>query len=85
MTYMTITVPVPKRNVPAINTIQSVFILPFLFQNLSFPSMKNPWLNTGHGFSKIPFASATRLSQEDPWLSVPRLLVVWLYRRIWPI
>ena len=26
------------------------------------------------------YPSATRLSHWDPWLSVPRLLVVWLYR-----
>jgi hypothetical protein len=39
-----------------------------------------------HGLSKIPaclqVASATRLSQGDPWLSVLRLLGVWLYRQI---
>ena len=65
---------------------------------------KTRGLNAGHGFSKIPFASATRLSQEPGtrgfprppflgqraphllrWAGVPRLLVVWLYRLIWPI
>jgi len=36
--------------------------------------------NIDHGPYNIPIASATWLSQWDPWLSVPRLLVVWLYR-----
>jgi hypothetical protein len=33
-----------------------------------------------HGHTESSLPSATRLSQWDPWLSVPRLLVVWLYR-----
>jgi hypothetical protein len=37
-------------------------------------------VNADHWLRRISSASTTRLSQWDPWLSVPRLLVVWLYR-----
>ncbi len=36
-----------------------------------------------HGLCGISSASATRLSPRDPWLSVLRLLVVWLYRKFY--
>ena len=44
-------------------------------------SNKKARVKLDHGPCKISLASATRLSQWDPWLSVPRLLVVWLYRQ----
>jgi len=50
-----------------------------LSKNLYCPK-KSPCYSVNHGPCKIPLASATRLSLQDPWLSVPRLLVVWLYR-----
>jgi hypothetical protein len=61
----------------AIIPIQSVFILPFLLLNLPFLSIKNPRLNIGHGFTKIPSASATRLSQEPGTRGFPRLPHLW--------
>ena len=40
-------------------------------------------LRRSHGNPvSLDLVSATWLSQKDQWLSVPRLLVVWLCRRI---
>jgi hypothetical protein len=33
---------------------------------LSFPSIKNPWLNKSHGFSKIPFLPTGRQVLRQP-------------------
>jgi hypothetical protein len=70
--YITATNPVPNTNVTAIIPIQSVFILPPFLLNLSFLSKKTRGLNKDHGFSKITFASATRLSQELGTRGFPR-------------
>jgi hypothetical protein len=42
---------------------------------------KGACIEKDHRPRNISLVSATRLSPRDPWLSVSRLLVVWLYRR----
>jgi hypothetical protein len=48
-----------------------------------FPLNQKPdclWMGATAIRSFNHLTSATRLSQGDPWLSAPWLLVVWLYR-----
>ena len=63
------------------STACPLYLLFLLFPGILpwITSKKNPCHNGPRVFS-VSLASATRLSLGDPWLSVPRLLVVWLYR-----